>query len=122
MIDTGKNKEEFYDDEIDVVNIPDESGKEVPFEIVKVIRFEDKDYAILHPLEHYKGLDDDSCAICEMVMDADGESVNLIPEDDDDICDSVYALYVEWATMQGSCSGNCEGCSGCDDPDDPEDK
>lgn len=114
-------RNEVNDEEIDVINIPDDTGKEIPFEIVKVIRFEDKDYAILHPLEHYKGLDDDSCAICEMQEDADGESVNLIPENDDDICDSVYALYVEWATKVQSCGGQCEGCSGCDDPEeDPE--
>ena len=116
MADLGKENEEM----LDVVMIEDENGKEVPFEILKVIEFEDNDYAIIHPLEHYIGLDDDSCAICEMRMSDDEQSVELIPETDDDICDSVYALYVEWATLvdRKGCNGVCEGCKGCDDPED----
>ena len=108
--------------ETDVVYIPDEKGKEVPFEIVKVIRYEDKDYAIIHPLEKFTGLEDDSCAICEMDFSGEDDSVTLIPETDDDICDTVYALYVEWATLteKNGCDGVCEGCSGCDKPEDDE--
>jgi|GEM_PF-5373688 len=107
---------ENLNDEFDVVNIPDDSGKDVPFELIKVIKFEDNDYAILHPLEPYPGLDEDSCVICQL-EDGDDDTVNLIPETDDDICDSVYALYVEWATNveKNNCNGSCEGCPGCGD-------
>lgn len=104
-----------YDDEINVVNIPDNNGKEIPFEIVKIIAFEGKNYAILHPLEKYPGLDDNSCAIFEVIDENEEDEVTLVPETDDDILDSVYALYVEWATNveENQCNGSCEGCHGC---------
>lgn len=97
----------------DIVNIADSKGNEIPFEIIKVIRYEDKDYAIMHPMKKFEGLDEDSCVI--FLMKESGDAVDLIPEQNDDILDTVYALYVEWATNVETegCSGNCGGCKGC---------
>lgn len=98
----------------DVVYISDSKGKEVPFEVVKVIEFEGDDYAILHPLEKFESLQEDSCVIF-LMKDAENDSVDLIPIEDENVLDSVYDLYVEWATSESDdgCTGNCGGCSGC---------
>ncbi|MBQ9145783.1 MAG: DUF1292 domain-containing protein [Clostridia bacterium] len=104
------------------VMITDEKGKEHPFEVVLRVPFEEKEYAIMHPLDKYPGLDEDSCAIFELVQAPGSDTATLIPEMDDDILDSVYALYVEWATdmerreaaKAAGCSGHCAGCTGCD--------
>lgn len=98
----------------DIVYIADSKGKEVPFEIIKVIRYENNDYAIMHPTEKFESLAEDCCVIF-LMKEADDDSIDLIPVDDDDILDSVYALYVEWATNvdEKGCSGNCGGCNGC---------
>ena len=106
------------------VVITDENGKKHDFEIVLNVPFEEKEYLILHPLDAFPGLDEDSCAIFEL-LPGEGDEATLIPETDDDILDSVYAIYVEWATEQErresmGCTGSCEGCSGCSGL--PEDK
>lgn len=101
--------------EVNVINIPDNNGNEIPFEVVKVIAFEGKNYAVMHPLAKFPGLEEDSCAIFEVVEEENENEVTLIPETDDDILDSVYALYVEWATNveENQCNGSCAGCHGC---------
>lgn len=98
----------------DVLYIADSKGKEVPFEVVKVIRYEDNDYAIMHPMEKFEALEDDSCVIF-LMKEVEPDYVDLTPVEDEDVLDSVYALYVEWATSveENGCSGNCGGCSGC---------
>ena len=103
------------------VVITDENGKKHDFEIVLNVPFEEKEYLILHPLDKFPGLDEDSCAIFE-VLPGEGDEATLIPETDDDILDSIYAIYVEWATEQErresmGCTRSCEGCSGCQDVD-----
>ncbi len=109
-------------DQFDVITVTDNQGKEHPFELVLCVPFEEKEYAILHPLDKYPGLDEDSCAIFELITHEGSDEADLIPETDDDILDSVYALYVEWATEQQQneekeakgCTGSCAGCHGCD--------
>lgn len=98
----------------DIVNLTDNHGKEVPFEIVKIIVYENEQYAIMHPLKHFDGLEEDSCVILKL-NEIDEDNVELIPVSDEDILDTVYALYVEWATNveEQGCEGNCNGCSGC---------
>lgn len=102
------------DERNDVVDFIDQDGENKPFEIVKIIAYEDANYAILHPLKKMKGFDDDACFIFE-IKDVDDETVDFVPVEDDAVMDAVYELYVEWAEnvdKQG-CSGNCGGCNGC---------
>lgn len=109
------NQEGYYE----TITITDEKGKKHPFEVVLRVPFEDKEYVIMHPLDKFPGLDEDSCAIFELVETEGSDTATLIPETDDDILDSVYALYVEWATERQKameskgCNGACSGCSGC---------
>jgi uncharacterized protein YrzB (UPF0473 family) len=113
--ETNEIKENQDGDQIIVIT--DEKGKKHDFEIVLNVPFEEKEYLILHPLDDFPGLDEDSCAIFEL-LPGEGDEATLIPETDDDILDSIYAIYVEWATEQErresmGCQGSCEGCSGC---------
>lgn len=84
------------ENENDIIEITDENGKNIPAELLKVIEYKDVDYAILHPLEEGNGIDTDSCYIFEM-QEADEDSIDLIPVQDDEILDAVYDMYVEWA-------------------------
>ena len=95
----------------DIVTMTDENGKEHRFEIILTVPYEEKNYVIMHPLDAYPGLDDDTCVIFEM-QEGEGDMVTLVPENDDDILDTVYALYVEWATEQEQ---KGEGDDGDDD-------
>lgn len=100
----------------DIIEAVGNNGEKIQFEIVKVVVYNEKNYAILCPLQKIEGLDEDSCVIFEM-KDIDEESVDLIPVEDEAILDGVYALYVEWAESvdKQGCNGNCSGCAGCSD-------
>ena len=102
------------EDGYETITITDENGKKHEFEILLHVPYEEKHYIIMHPLDKYPGLDEDSCAIFEMIDQGD-DTVTIIPEEDDDILDTVYAIYVEWATNveREGCNGACEGCPGC---------
>ncbi|MBQ4444501.1 MAG: DUF1292 domain-containing protein [Clostridia bacterium] len=110
------------EDGVETIELTDESGKKHTFEIVLHVPYEDKHYVIMHPLDKYPGLDEDSCAIFEMIDDGQSDTVTIIPEEDDDILDTVYAIYVEWATNveREGCNGVCEGCPGCGSGDDED--
>lgn len=110
------------EDGTETITITDENNKKHPFEVILHVPFEEKHYVILHPLDDYPGLDQDTCAIFELVAEEGSDTATLIPENDDDILDSVYAIYVEWATNveREGCNGQCSGCAGCGDPDDEE--
>ena len=110
------------EDGTEVIELTDESGKKHKFEIVLHVPYENKHYVIMHPLDKYPGLDEDGCAIFEMIESEEEDTVTIIPEEDDDVLDSVYAMYVEWATNveREGCNGMCEGCAGCTGSDDEE--
>ena len=114
-----KNEERdlIVDEDQEIVTIVDEKGKDHPFEVVLHVPYEEKHYVILHPLDEYPGLDEDTCAIFELITQEGSDTATLIPETDDDILDTIYALYVEWATEQQNrgCSGNCSSCPGCEE-------
>lgn len=103
------------EDGTETVTITDEKGVKHLFEVILHVPFEDKHYVILHPLDKYPGLDEDTCAIFELIAEEGSDVATLIPEGDDDVLDSVYAIYVEWATNveREGCDGVCEGCKGC---------
>ena len=58
----------------------DEDGNEVPFEIVDVIQFEGKDYAILHSEEE----SEEDKALLFRIEEEDGEDVLYELEDDEE--------------------------------------
>ena len=121
-----KNKESEImetDDGTEVITITDENNKQHPFEVVLHVPYEDKHYVIMHPLDKYPGLDEDTCVIFEMVAEEGSDTATLIPENDDDVLDTIYAMYVEWATNveRNGCNGVCEGCSGCGNNGDNDD-
>lgn len=98
----------------EIVEFIDKDGEKTAFEIVKIIVYQDGNYAILHPVKKMKGFDEDACFIFE-IKDVDEDNVDLVPVDDDDVMDAVYDLYVEWAenVEKQGCGGNCGGCNGC---------
>ena len=70
-----------------VVNLIDENGEEVAFEIILTLEAEGKEYAILMPLEE----NEEEAYIYRIDEDEEGEM--LVPLEDDDEYSTVVAVY-----------------------------
>ncbi len=71
-----------------VVNLIDENGEEVAFEIILTLEAEGKEYAILMPLE-----DNESEEAYIYRIDEDEEGEMLVPLEDDEEYSNVVAVY-----------------------------
>lgn len=71
-----------------VVNLIDENGEEVAFEIILTLEAEGKEYAILMPLEDNE---DEEAYIYRIDEDEQGEM--LVPLEDDNEYSTVVAVY-----------------------------
>ena len=71
-----------------VVNLIDENGEEVAFEIILTLEAEGKEYAILMPLEENE---EEEAYIYRIDEDEEGEM--LVPLEDDDEYSTVVAVY-----------------------------
>lgn len=87
------------ENENDIIEITDENNKSIRAELLKVIEYKNNNYAVIHPVEDGSQFDADSCYIFKMV-DADEDTIELIDEEDQEIVDEVYNLYVEWAESE----------------------
>ena len=74
-----------------VVNLIDENGEEVPFEIILTLEAEEKEYAILMPLEDNEDNEDEEAYIYRIDEDEQGEM--LVPLEDDNEYSTVVAVY-----------------------------
>ena len=73
-----------------VVNLIDENGEEVAFEIILTLEAEGKEYAILMPLEENEN-EEEEAYIYRIDEDEEGEM--LVPLEDDDEYSTVVAVY-----------------------------
>ncbi|MCD8205944.1 MAG: DUF1292 domain-containing protein [Clostridia bacterium] len=89
------------DDNRDPVTLTLGSGKEYEFEQVAVIPYDDKIYAVLHPLAYVEELDagDDDCLV--FYVDEDDPSHTLRTEDDDEKAEAVYDIYISLLEEDG---------------------
>ena len=75
---------------LDIVLLTDETGKEVRFNFLDLIEYKSKEYVVLYPL------DDDSqeVSILEVEKSSEGEESYISPEDFDTVLE-VYAIFKE---------------------------
>lgn len=71
-----------------IVNLIDEQGNEIQFEIILTLEAEGKEYAILMPVE-----DEEAEEALIFRIDADEEGEILVPLESDDEYETVVAVY-----------------------------
>lgn len=89
-----KNAIERLLDENDLGTIVlyDENDKEVEFEQIAIIPYENEVYAILKPVKEMEGVADDEAIVFLLDADEDSEDVLSVVEDDA-IIDAVFDAY-----------------------------
>lgn len=85
------NYEKFVDRLFDENNdekiwIKDNDGKELEFEQVAVVDFEENYYAVLHPISRLEGVSEDEV----LIFLIDEEKDQLVYEENDKVIDGVY--------------------------------
>ena len=82
----------FFDEEnFDNVKLEDNSGTEIEFEQVAVVDYEEKYYAILHPVTEMDGVNEDEA----LVFLIDEEKDELVYCDDEGTAQAVFAVFYE---------------------------
>ncbi|MBR4742967.1 MAG: DUF1292 domain-containing protein [Oscillospiraceae bacterium] len=84
-----KNDDEVMDldDEFETIELEDEDGTKVRFELLDVIEYRGKDYiAVLPP-------DDDSTVIIMEMEGADDEEQRFLPVEDEALVQRIYDLF-----------------------------
>lgn len=82
-------EKEFLDD---VITLVDEEGNEVEFELIMSMEANDREYAILAPLQEDEELEDDEAYIFRLEYDEEEEMI-LIPIEDDEEYEMVVEVY-----------------------------
>ncbi|MDO4721353.1 MAG: DUF1292 domain-containing protein [Peptostreptococcaceae bacterium] len=82
-------EKEFLDD---VITLVDEEGNEVEFELIMSMEANDREYAILAPLQEDEELEDDEAYIFRLEYDEEEEML-LIPIEDDEEYEMVVEVY-----------------------------
>lgn len=82
----------FFDEEnYENVKLEDNDGKEIEFEQVAVVDYEEKYYAILYPVTKLEGVNDDEC----LVFMIDEEKDCLAYCEDEAIAKEVFEIFYE---------------------------
>lgn len=82
----------FFDEEnFDNVKLEDNSGTEIEFEQVAVVDYEEKYYAILHPVTPLDGVGEDEALV--FLIDEDKDE--LVYCDDEGTAQAVFAVFYE---------------------------
>lgn len=97
-----KNAIERLLDENDLGTIVlyDENDKEVEFEQIAIIPYENEVYAILKPVEEMEGVADDEAIV--FLLDADEESDEVLSVvEDEKIIDAIFDAYYKLLDEEG---------------------
>ena len=89
----------FDENNTDNIVLFDEEGREVEFEQIAIIPLDEKNYAILRPLDEEEPLEEDE-AVVFSIEELDEEEV-LIPERNNATVDKVFDKYYELLKEQG---------------------
>ena len=84
------NEEELLDEEIEIISLTDEDGKETQFEYLDCIEYCGKEYLVLLPAG------DDSAEIVILEIEpVDEENENYLAVEDEAVLDAVYQIFKE---------------------------
>lgn len=77
----------------DLIALEDSQGNELAYEMLDVVPFLGKEYAVLFPVDDES--DEPELVILELMSGADDEDEELHGVDDPDILDAVFKLFLE---------------------------
>lgn len=77
----------------DLIALEDSQGNELAYEILDVVPFLGKEYAVLFPVDDES--DEPELVILELMSGVDDEDEELHGVDDPDILDAVFKLFLE---------------------------
>lgn len=75
------------------ITLTDDNGEDVSFEVLDVIDYKEREFAVLLPFEDT----DDEVVILEIIPSEDEESDEFISVDDDALIEEVFAIFLERA-------------------------
>ena len=78
-------------DQNDLIALEDRDGNELAYEIMDVVPFLGKEYAVLFPVDD----ESDEPVILELMAGADDEEEELRGVDDPNVLDAVFKLFLE---------------------------
>lgn len=73
------------------ITLTDDNGEDVSFEVLDVINYKEREFAVLLPFEDT----DDEVVILEIIPSEDEESDEFISVDDDALIEEVFAIFLE---------------------------
>ena len=76
-----------------IVELIDENGSTVRFDLVMTFDYEGKRYAALLPVDEVEGVDEDEVVLLEVVKDKSGE--NYVTIDNPILLDEVFNEFIE---------------------------
>ena len=76
-----------------VIELVDESGNIVKFDLVMTFDYEGKRYAAMLPVDEVEGVGDDEVVLLEIVKDKNGE--NFVTIDNPVLLDEVFDEFIE---------------------------
>ena len=76
-----------------IIELVDESGNNVKFDLVMTFDYEGKRYAALLPVDNVEGVGDDEVVMLEVVKDKNGE--NFVSIDNPVMLDEVFNEFIE---------------------------
>ena len=76
---------------IETIKFTGENGKEMTFEIIADLTYEDYNYLILRPLKKYDDLELDQAIVFRVESTVDGDT--YIIEENDEIIDAIEEIY-----------------------------
>lgn len=76
-----------------VIELVDESGNVVKFDLVMTFDYEGKRYAALLPIDHVENVEDDEVVLLEVVKDKAGE--NFVSIENPILLDEVFNEFIE---------------------------
>lgn len=80
-------------DQNDLIALEDRDGNELAYEIMDVVPFLGKEYAVLFPVDDES--DEPELVILELMAGADDEEEELCGVDDPNVLDAVFKLFLE---------------------------
>ena len=93
------NKSTPVEEEIEIITLTDENGKDMDFEFLDQIDYEGKRYAVLlPPIEDVEGEEeneDEEVLILQVEEGGNDEAESYVFVDDDDILSSVFDIFKE---------------------------
>lgn len=83
-------KELLPEEEANILTLTGENGEEVDFELLAVIEHEEKEYAVMLPVE-----DDSGEVVILQIESVDEDTDSFLAVDDDAVLEAVYAAFKE---------------------------